>query len=177
MKYDGHVKLTAKALEKFKQNCPIATNVCNAPMFKDTIRVWLDDKDTSNSADNYSSGVLNYAIHSITPDILAQVTLPDAVSFVDITERWTHEAPKGQRYHFMRASGESQFQAYLNGINFIKKHTENWVAAAKLSIQENKIQQKPLQNATWRNTRAYVKELALALHCLQDSYSPGHVNR
>jgi hypothetical protein len=178
MKFDGHVKLTTKALKQMKHNCPVMTGVCNAPMFKSSNgRVWLGNKKTSNSLDNYSSAIVNYLGASITPDILVQVTLPDAVAFVDLSERWTHEDPKGQRYHFMKSSNQTETQAYLLGVRFIKTHTENWVNTAKILIGTKIEKQKPLQNASWRNTRKYVEELALALHCLQDAFSPGHVER
>ncbi|MCF6259481.1 MAG: hypothetical protein L3J98_04850 [Gammaproteobacteria bacterium] len=44
MKYDGHVKITRKAMEKLKNNCPISTGICNAPMFEKARRVWLSDE-------------------------------------------------------------------------------------------------------------------------------------
>lgn len=177
MKYDGHVKITRKAIEKLRNDCPISTGICSAPMFKTAKRFWLSDGNTSNATDNYSSAILNYITHSITPDVIKQATLPDVVAFVDLKERWTHEHPDGQRYHFMRAQGESNKQAFDNSVKFIKTHTENWVKMAIASLEKDVKQSKPLQNATWRNTRSYVWELALALHALQDSFSPGHVSR
>jgi len=177
MKYDGHVKLTRKALEKLKNNCPLSTSVCNAPMFAKAEQIWLTNKDKSNPTDNYSSAIVNYIIHNLTPDSLKQVTLPDAVSFVDLKERWTHEHPDGQRYHFMRAPGESNKKAYENGVKFIKTHTQEWVKMAISSLEKDVKNEKPLLNATWKNTRDYVWQLALVLHALQDSFSPGHVKR
>jgi len=177
MKYDGHVKLTKKAIEKLKNSCPISTGICNAPMFDNARRVWLGDDDKSNATDNYSAAIFNYISHSITPDIIKQATLPDVVAFVDLKERWTHEHPDGQRYHFMRAPKESNLQAYENGVKFIKAHTEKWVEMSIKAVEHDVKENKPLQNATWKNTRAYIWELALALHALQDSFSPGHVKR
>ncbi len=77
----------------------------------------------------------------------------------------------------MRAPGESSKQAFDNGVRFIKTHTENWVEMAIVSMESDVKNNRPLQNATWKNTRTYVWELALALHALQDSFSPGHVSR
>ena len=176
MKFDGHVKLTSKALTKVKQSCPTDTSTCNAPMFKQEARIWLGDSKKSNTVDNYSSAVINYIGHALAPDVVFQIKLPDATAFVDLDHRWTHDDPKGQRFHFMRAENETEKEAYLNAIKFIKTHTENWVNAAK-DIIKQKSKPKPLQSATWRETRDYVKELALALHCLQDSFSPGHTQR
>lgn len=175
MKYDGHVKLTRRAIEKVKNNCPMVGGVCGAPMFKKVPRVWIENSKTSNATDNYSAGFVN----SFGPFLNIsgeRINLPDAVAYVDIGERWTHDDPKGQRFHFMVAKGESESAAYQNAIKFIKTHTENWVNAAKdIILEKNK--PKPLQNASGRENKDYVKELALALHSLQDSFSIAHTHR
>lgn len=69
MKYDGHVKLTRQALEKIKYNCPVAGDICKAPMFSTAERLWLSDENTSNASDNYSSAIVNYLFHNLTPAI------------------------------------------------------------------------------------------------------------
>ena len=175
MKFDGHIKLTAAAVKKIKNQCPTLTITCNAPMFKsESFRIWLGDKNKSTAIDNYSSAFVNYIGHSLAPDFIYQVKLPDAVAFVDINESWTHESPAGQRFHFMRAENERNDIAHLNGCNFIREQTENWVNEAKRAMHSNK---QPLANARLSETRQYVKSLALALHSLQDSFSPGHTDR
>ncbi|VAW64582.1 hypothetical protein MNBD_GAMMA09-948 [hydrothermal vent metagenome] len=182
MKFDGHVKLTAKAITRMKIKCPVTTGSCNAPMFKDDFRLWFGDSKQSTPTDNYTSAVFNYISNAITPDNISAVKLPDAVAFVDLNERWTHDDPKGQRYHFMRARGESNQAAYYNAINFIERHTFNWVSNARKILKfesamyRNK-DVKPLQRPGIRLNNYYVKELALALHSLQDSFSPAHTQR
>lgn len=175
MKFDGHVKLTLAAVQKVKQNCPAAQATCRAPMFRsERFRIWFGDARQSTPVDNYSAAIVNYTGHALAPDVLFQVKLPDAVAFVDLDERWTHTDPKGQRYHFMRAAGETELEAYYNGCTFIRTHTENWVNHAKRNLKKKVA---PLVNSNIDDTRDYVAQLALALHALQDSFSPGHTRR
>ncbi len=182
MKFDGHVKLTSQAVLKMKQKCPVTTGSCSAPMFQDDMRAWFGDGQTSKPSDNYTSAILNYITNAVTPDKISTVKLPDAVAFVDIDERWTHDDPKGQRFHFMKAKGELNIAAYNNAREFIHVHTSNWVdSARKIMIFESQMYKekvvRPLQSYGLGLTNHYVKELALALHSLQDSFSPGHTNR
>lgn len=177
MKFDGHIKLTAAALEKLKSNCPTLADGCNAPMFGEDARIWLGDDEASTVADNYSALVVNFSGHLLAPDIVYQVKLPDAVAFVDVYDLWTHFPrwfPSGQRFHFMRAPCESHVTAYDNACEFIRKHAEAWVLEAERAMADRP---KLLDVEWWFETRSYVRSLASALHALQDSFSPGHTDR
>ncbi|VAW60977.1 hypothetical protein MNBD_GAMMA10-489 [hydrothermal vent metagenome] len=108
MKFDGHVKLTNQAIERMKMTCPgFYAASCSALMFEDDFRIWPGSEENSTPTDNYTSAIFNYITNAITPDKISAVKLPDAVAFVDLDERWTHDDPKGQRYHFMKAIGEN----------------------------------------------------------------------
>ena len=182
MKYDGHVKLTLQAISRMKKQCPVNTGSCSAPMFEDDFRMWFGDKNKSTPVDNYTSAIFNYILNGVTPDKISTVKLPDAVAFVDLDERWTHDDPAGQRYHFMKAKGENNIKAYNNATDFIYKHTLNWVETSRKilkyesAVYKDKIV-RPLQNSGLGLNNYYVKELALALHSLQDSFSPAHTQR
>jgi hypothetical protein len=45
--------------------------------------------------------------------------LSNQLAFVDLNERWTHDDPNGQRYHFVRAKNESNVAAFYNTGGFI----------------------------------------------------------
>ena len=173
MKYDGHVKLTRAAIDQLQANCPDAS-ACNTPLFDTTFRIWMGDSEASNALDNYSAAFVNYVGYSLMPEFILRVRLPDAVAFVDLDEMWTHDDPLGQRYHFMRSVNETEIEAHRNGCRFIKRHTANWVNAAKEDIRRTT---SPATRGAEMRSEHYMAELALALHSLQDSFSPGHTER
>lgn len=181
MKFDGHVKLTNKAIALVKQNCLFSSAACNMPIFDEKSRVWINDKKTSNTTDNYTAAIVNYLIQF---DVFSTTKLADAVALIDLNERWTHDDPKGQKYHFMKATGENNQVAYHNAANFIFTHTFNWVDNARKAIkeeslkaQQNSSAQYSLSNASPTLNHYFISELALALHSLQDSFSPAHTSR
>lgn len=182
MKFDGHVKLTSKAISIMKTKCPVTTGSCSAPMFDEDFRIWLHSNNKSTPTDNYTAAILNYISAAVTPDKISTIKLPDAVAFVDLDERWTHDDPKGQRYHFMKASGETNQTSFFNAVSFIQLHTLNWVDNARKILKHETAMYKdkvvrPLQQSGVGLNNFYVKELALALHSLQDSFSPAHTER
>lgn len=185
MKFDSHIKITNAALRLLKSRCPMP-NACGAPLFKANPRTWVHDTKRSTAADNYIFGGLqsaSYFFHRLdslnpTGALLSWLfpnSLGDEVALVDINAIWTHEHPLGQRYHFMRANGETHYNAYLNALGFIHHFTEQWVKLAKERLKRE--QKDPLVHATQAETVRYQSQLALALHCLQDSFSTGHTVR
>lgn len=182
MKFDGHVKLTMEALRIVGLNCPDPRS-CRSPILARSIaRIWLGHSEKSTSFDNYSAAVVNYLGHMLTPDAVFQVTLPDAVAFVDLDEMWTHDDPKGQKYHFMKADGQTDAQGYENACRFIFHHANQWVISAQKEMKRLAQLRLNARGVSRTSPKAeliasQVRELALALHSLQDSFSPGHTRR
>jgi len=82
----------------------------------------------------------------------------------------------------MEAKGKHNIKACNNAVYFIYKYTLNWVDTSRKilkyesAVYKDKIV-RPLQNSGLGLNNYYVKELALALHSLQDSFSPAHTQR
>lgn len=193
MKFDSHIKITSAALDLLKSSCP-RPNACEDRLFNNTPRKWSHPTQ-SNARDNYSSAAyptaraasafaFKYvpfapAVFTVRAafayvDQLYLEELATVVAAVDVNEAWTHDKADGQKYHFMRAIGESSYDAYMNGLGFIHFHTSQWVDQARWALRrKNHL----FGFAAPSGTRHYQFELALALHCLQDSFSAGHTVR
>ena len=153
-------------------------------LFKNNPTIWLHDAERSTAVDNWTHAVKGGAryiwqANPLNPfgklyETIFPTELGQAVAMVDVNKAWTHNHPAGQRYHFQRAPGEGHYQGYLNAIGFLHYHTERWVNLARDVVARKG---KPVHQATQAETLAFQVELALALHCLQDSFSTGHTLR
>jgi hypothetical protein len=166
MRFDGHVKITLQALDILTRLSQRKDMIWPAPSSK------IGDKST---ALGHWSGVLGYLG---SPN----AGLPELVEGVsDITTAQSHFTADLQRLHFMRASDETELTAYHNCVNFIVDEMEAWIRARMESVW---------RGAAREATRDLLSQipalekgirvdahLAKALHCLQDSFSPGHVLR
>lgn len=166
MRFDGHVNITLHALDILTNRSKRKDVIWPAPKAK------VGDKSTSF---DHWRGVLGYLI---SPD----AGLPQLVAGVsDITAVHSHFSPNLQRLHFMRASDETELAAYQNCFTFIVNQTEAWVLGSTESI--GKVVTRAAMKELLRPVPAVKKGfevdalLAMALHCLQDSFSPGHVLR
>lgn len=128
MKNDGHIKLTEQAIIVMQRTCRVEETLCRLPIFSAVNSHW-SSANTSNRNDfisAYISYLLNlkaYNFNAFDP----RQNLARRVAAVDFDESWTHYSHSGQRYHFMKASNESEYNAYLNGCNFIKERMDKWV--------------------------------------------------
>jgi len=166
MRFDGHVKITLQALD-------ILTNLSgrkDVPWAGPTSKVG----DKSTPAGHWL-GVFDYLRSPFAqlPQLVAGLS--------DITNARSHFAGDLQRLHFMRATGETDWDAYTNAVTFIKTETEEWMRARMEGFWE--VAARTAKKSILMPVPALVKSvhvdasLAKALHCLQDSFSPGHVLR
>jgi hypothetical protein len=106
--------------------------------------------------------------------------LPQLVAGVsDITTAQSHFKQNLQRLHFMRATEETELAAYQNCVNFIVSEMDEWIRARMETFWEQwkrSTTRAMLAPALEKGIRVDAR-LAKALHCLQDSFSPGHVLR
>ncbi len=180
MKCDGHAKLTDAALKILANRCqvnlPANQHACKLPDFQpESPRTWTN-KNTSNSDDNFSS-TSKAITNQLTPTIPAldnfRGYLTERVVAVDLDIKYifNHFRDSGQRFHFMRSENETVAQSYKNGSDFIRFNAEKWIEYT-LKVKKNRgyvIHTRYREDA--------IEHLALALHCLQDTFSPGHVKR
>lgn len=174
MKNDGHIKLTLEAIKKMQSNCNIERKLCQLPMFSSNVNYGWSNPKTSNRLDfvsAYIAYVLNLTAYNYN-NFDPRGNLATRVAAVDFDYSWTHSDPEGQKYHFMRAHGESEIGAYIKSSDFIKSNLRFWVIKAKRDINNLN-----MGNADYMTKRTGVKYLSLALHCLQDSFSPAHTIR
>jgi hypothetical protein len=79
----------------------------------------------------------------------------------------------------MRATEETELAAYQNCVNFIVSEMDEWIRARMETFWEQwkrSTTRAMLAPALEKGIRVDAR-LAKALHCLQDSFSPGHVLR
>jgi hypothetical protein len=173
MKNDGHIKITRAAIQLMQSDCAFEKRLCHLPMFTSVTEGWKNAK-TSNNTDvvtAFVSYLLNryaYNPNSFDP----RRNLARRVAAIDFDFLPSHADPEGQRFHFMRANGESEITSYTNACEFIKYHTGKWIQQAFIDIEQMK-----RKSPSYLIMRTGVEYLSLALHCLQDSFSPAHVIR
>jgi hypothetical protein len=164
MRFDGHVKITLQALDILTNLSKRKDVLWPAPAKK------VDEKSTP--AEHWI-GTLDY----VRSPVAGLSQLVAGVS--DITTVQSHFKQNLQRLHFMRATDETQLAAYRNCVNFIVDETEAWIRARMESFWEGVARnaaRSALTPALEKGMRVDA-HLAKALHCLQDSFSPGHVLR
>lgn len=180
MKCDGHAKLTDAALNILMTRCqldlPVNKHACKLPDFSpDTPRTWTN-KNTSNLYDNISS-TSETITNQLTPTIPAldnfRGYLTERVVAIDLDIKYllNHFRDSGQRFHFMKSPNETVTQSYKNGSEFIRVNAEKWI---EYTIKVKKYRRYVVHT---RLREDAIEHLALALHCLQDTFSPGHVKR
>ena len=164
MRFDGHVKITGQALRILTD----LTKRNDVPWSAPTGPV--GDKSTARE---HWMGVLLYINSPFAglPELVAGVS--------DISEAQSHFKQNLQRMHFMRATEDTEHEAFRNGVAFIISETEAWIRARMETFWERgqrKILRQALPTVVEKGIRVDA-HLAKALHCLQDSFSPGHVLR
>ncbi len=135
------------------------------------------NKEDSVPLDNWETAIkiffsqfvpLNSPIVSNFKGYLVTRTVAIDVDFVYLKN---HVFPSGQKFHCLRAPNESLSSAYNHGCEFIRLNAAKWVELT-LQIKTNG----PLVVNTTLRERA-IENLAFALHCLQDTFSPSHTER
>jgi len=187
MKLDGHAKLTNSAIRAFKTRCSKSTNVffrekmCHLPQFSVWNINWSDV--SSNKKDNnflikyiiaQELSVFGESSHKIGRGYLTR-----EVVGVDLEPPLVlgHLFNWGQKYHFMRrASGETVKDAHREAIDLIKKETMNWISSMMNVLHSYRRHGRSGGSTVFLRKRA-ASHLAIALHSLQDSFSPGHTKR
>ncbi|HED33359.1 MAG TPA: hypothetical protein ENJ08_03955 [Gammaproteobacteria bacterium] len=186
MKLDGHARITNSAVRSFKKKCSKAFSqlICHAPQFSTLNEKWQGGV-ASNEIDN------NALLRTIISQELSLVTdahhvrlkqgyLVREVVAVDVEPLKLpyHFLDIGQKFHFMRISEEQSISdAHQDAARLIKWQVRKWlikmrrVHAAKLNFHGSF----KFNNNTLRQGAA--SNLAIALHALQDSFSPGHTLR
>lgn len=178
MKADGHIKISVEAITQMQKNCQVERKLCSLPIFLNGNYQW-SNPEVSNRAD-FISAFIAYMVNLRAYNFNAfdpRKNLARRIAAVDFDESWTHEAPTGQRYHFMKSSNETEYDSYINGCVFIKEKMDRWVIECKQKVNILKQLQNDNENVTFQTRRYGVKHLALALHALQDSFSPAHTVR
>jgi hypothetical protein len=166
MRFDGHVKITLQALD-------ILTTLSqrtDVPWAAPTATVGEESTPWGHRL-----GVLGYLKSPFAglPELVAGVS--------DITNAQSHFMQDMQRLHFMRATDETELAAYWNAVNFIVGEMDAWIRARTEGFLE--MVARSAKRSALFNVPALEKgmrvdaPLARALHCLQDSFSPGHVLR
>ena len=136
MKNDGHIKLTVEAIKQMQRNCNVEKKLCTLPIFNADNTQW-HDSSKSNQMDFISAYIgylLNlkaYNFNALDP----RRDLARRVAAVDFDESWTHNDPLGQRYHFMKASSESE--KGLSGVGW-ETYKAKWLLQKNLPKTINK---------------------------------------
>ncbi len=187
MKLDGHAKLTNSAIRAFKSRCTKSTDVflrekmCQLSQFS----TWNINWDSVDSNKNDNRFLIKYIIaqelavfgefsHKIgngylTREVVAVDLEPPTV--------FGHLADWGQKYHFMRrGAGASVKDAHRECIELIRKETMNWIRLMMQVLYSYRRRGRSGGSTVFLRKRA-ASHLAIALHSLQDSFSPGHTKR
>lgn len=188
MKLDGHARLTNSAIRSFKKKCSLATDIfirdtiCHLPQFN-TMNVDWDNWKKSNEKDN---SALAYYIAAQELSLFGEVFhklqkgyLTREVVAVDLEpfKLPYHILESGQKFHFMRKS-KSQLMsaAHLDASNLVKSKAESWLKNMN-RVFFGKRRHGRSRVSTIPARRSAASELAIALHSLQDSFSPAHTER
>jgi len=189
MKLDGHTRITNSAIRSFKRKCTKATQIfiCRDVQFN-TMNIKWHNSSNSNSKDNskllYLLAAQELSLLSDTASTsLINGYLTRKVSAVDI-EPWKlryHVTNDGQKYHFMRISEEQTNKAaYTDAVNLIKLQSQKWLNKMRQVYYSNYKFGRGSTNRKHQLNHIRQKaasELAIALHALQDSFSPAHTRR
>jgi len=175
MRVDGHIKITEEAIGRIS-SIPLADD---GGLVEYLLGSSFDSSDwenpgKGNEKDNRSA-FKNWAITAESKKPLShRIAGVDLLRIWSKKESpdggyWTHAAQNGQPYHFMGWKDESEMMSYTKAVEFIHTHAKSWIKAAyKCQESERK------DSASYGQS---VIDLALALHSLQDSFSPGHTIR
>jgi hypothetical protein len=122
------------------------------------------------------------------PDYISLWNIDWDVQFRDIKDVYTrgHWKDSGQKHHFMRYEGQTEVQAYNDGVDWIVQEATKAAQILKpriaCSLQMSKTIRES-RNWTVREVTACMRTgevespLGNALHALQDSFAPAHVRR
>jgi len=181
MKCDGHAKITDAAIRRLFQKCVVDTTmqqyVCNMAEFK-----------INNEADSWSNSIQSNSIDNISKSLKIMASqlwfnvpainnyrgyLSEKAVAVDLDIKYVpgHWLDYGQKYHFLRIKNDTVHNAYANGCEFILSNILSWLNNT-VRIKHNK---HTALNSSLKQKA--IEHLALALHCLQDTFSPAHVKR
>ena len=188
MKLDGHAKLTNGAIQSFRNRCTQASDkflresVCRSPQFN-TLNVKWQDAKRSNSKDNdkmlyfiaaQELSLISESMHSLKSGYLTRETV--AVDLEPLKLPF-HILDVGQKYHFMRIGDKQTVQsAHQEASQLIRDKAEAWLKHMHRAMF-GKQHHGRNRNVTTVFRRRAVSELAVALHSLQDSFSPAHTLR
>jgi len=141
-KLSGHWKITKQAVQELK-------NTANATIYGGQNAIALSRL--------HSADLANAVIHRDLADIV----------------NLGHWGDYGQSHHFMRKfNGQSQFEAYQDGVNWIKK---NALIASKRLFNVLIDSQESISKS--QKPSFWVLELGYACHAMQDSFAEGHARR
>ncbi len=187
MKLDGHAKLTNSAIRAFKSRCSKSTDVffrekmCQLPQFS----IWNINWDGVDSNKNDNRFLIKYIIaqelavfgefsHKIGNGYLTREVV--AVDLEPLKLPY-HRFDFGQKYHFMRrASGATVKDAHRECVELIRKEAMNWIKLMMQILYSYRRRGRSGGSTVFLRKRA-ASHLAIALHSLQDSFSPGHTKR
>ena len=187
MKLDGHAKLTNSAIRAFKSRCSKSTDVffrekmCQLPQFSTWNINW--DRVSSNENDN-----INLAKYIVAQELSAFGETSHKINAGYLTREvvavdmepplvFGHFFNWGQKYHFMRrASGATVKDAHKEAVDLIKKETMSWISSMMHVLYSYRRHGRSGGSTVFLRKKA-ASHLAIALHSLQDSFSPGHTKR
>lgn len=187
MKLDGHAKLTNSALRAFKARCSTSTDVffrekmCHLPQFS----AWNINWNSVDSNENDNRSLIKYIIAqelSVFGELSHQIGrgyLAREVVAVDLEPPlvFGHLADWGQKYHFMRrAAGATIKDAHKEAVELIRKEAMNWIRLMIQVLYSYRRRGRSGGSTDFLRKQA-ASHLAIALHSLQDSFSPGHTKR
>jgi len=187
MKLDGHAKLTNSAIRAFKSRCSESTNVffrekiCHLPQFNTWNINWQGENSNENDNINLFKYVIGQEI-SVLGESFHQISrgyLTREVVAVDLEPPlvFGHKFDWGQKYHFMRReSGATVKGAHSEATALIKKETMNWIRTMVHVLYSYRRHGRSGGSTVFLRKQA-ASHLAIALHSLQDSFSPGHTKR
>ena len=189
MKPDGHAKITNAAVSEFRLRCSKASIglfknlVCKLPQYSTWELPWnepgrsnlIDSTFVSYLIISQEFGDLAWGIGENT-HLLSNGYITRETVAVDIEYISSHFKDSEQRFHFMRPTNQTVKKAYEESVDFIKTRAEIWLYNINRSLFD-------YSRGGWRKVftlpkrRNAVSNLAMALHSLQDSFSPGHTKR
>jgi len=155
--------------------------VCHLPQFN----MWNISWDSTDSNESDNKNLVKYIIAqelSIFGDSFQRISsgyLARKVVAVDLELPlvFGHYFGWGQKYHFMRrALGATVKDAHKEAIELIRKETMDWIRSMMHILYSYRRHGRSNGSTTFLRKRA-ASHLAIALHSLQDSFSPGHTKR
>jgi len=187
MKVDGHAKLTNSALRAFRSKCSksldifIRKNICQLPQFN-TWNLYWNSSDSNDTDNKYLAKYIilqEFSFLGESTHKIGQGYLTREVVAVDLESPtvFGHKADWGQKYHFMRRAANSTVKnAHKEAVALIKKETINWIRLM-VSVMHSHHNRRHRTNSHLILKKRAISHLAVALHSLQDSFSPGHTKR